>query len=97
VRLLEPAAAAFVSVAMVLLMGVFLPNAFLRFDLMRLLVGGGIAFSLALGGAWSGEKLMGNVGADDEDVQETARGRLRASLWAQDDGAFRPREKAGRE
>lgn len=61
VRLLEPAVAAFVSVGLVFLTSVFLPNHFLSFSLGKLLVGGGIAFALALAGAYLGERLMGNL------------------------------------
>jgi len=52
-----------------------------------------IAMLLALAGAYSGEKLMGNVAADDERARETARGRLRATLWAEDDGLLASRER----
>ncbi|MHB8876479.1 MAG: hypothetical protein ACYC8T_22520 [Myxococcaceae bacterium] len=91
VRLKEPAVGAFISVALVLLMSVFMPMSYFHFDLGKLLLGGGIAFILALAGAFSGEKLMGNVEADDEKAKESSRGRLRSSLWAADDGYLAPR------
>jgi len=87
IRMLEPAVAAFVSVALVLVMAFFLPVGFVRlpgltviggpFSLGKLIIGGGIAFGLALLGAYLGEKWMGNV-ADDP---STARGRLRSRMW----------------
>ncbi len=76
VRMLEPAVGAFASVALVLLTSVFMPHAFLRLSSEKLLIGGGIAFLVALAGAHLGERLMGNVDADDG----TARGRLRKAL-----------------
>lgn len=86
VRLKEPAVGAFISVALVLLMSVFMPMSYMRLDLTKLLLGGGIAFVLALAGAFSGEKLMGNIEADDEKAEETTRGRLRSTMWAEDGG-----------
>ena len=61
VRIVEPAVGAAVSVAMVLSISIFLPNRWLHFSMNKLLVGGGIAFVIALLGARFGEKLMGNV------------------------------------
>jgi len=78
VRLTEPAVGAVVSVVLVFLMSVFLPQSYLHFDLTKIAIGGGIAFVLALAGAYTGEQIMGNVSADDEG---TARGRLRSGLW----------------
>lgn len=80
VRLWEPAVGAFVSVAIVLMYGLFLPNTWLRFDGTKMILGGGIAFVLALAGAYTGEKWMGNVGDDPT----TARGRLRQRMWRED-------------
>lgn len=83
VRLTEPAVGAFVSVGIVFLMSFFLPHAFMHFDLTKIMIGGGIAFGLALAGAWTGESVMGNVsGAED-----SRRGRLRNKLWG-DHGAL---------
>ena len=59
-RIHEPAAGAFLSVARMLVLAVFTPYTFLRFSLNRMLVGGAIAFCLALVGARLGEKLTGN-------------------------------------
>lgn len=76
-RLMEPAIAAFLSVLIVFLMSFFMPNWFFRFDLTKILVGGGIGFGVALLGAWQGEKMMGNL----EEPKATARGKLRAAMW----------------
>jgi hypothetical protein len=77
VRLAEPAVGAFASVVLVFLMSVFLPHGFLQFDLTKIAVGGGIAFVLALMGAYTGERIMGNVDAHDRGV----RGRVRSTMW----------------
>lgn len=79
VRLVEPAVGAFVSVGVVFLMSFFLPYTWLRFEPGKMLVGGGIAFVLALAGAYTGESWMGNVGDDPS----TARGRLRQRMWGE--------------
>jgi hypothetical protein len=60
-RLVEPAVGAFIAVALQLIMGLFMPNVFYGFSSQKLLWGGGIAFLVALFGAWTGEKWMGNV------------------------------------
>ena len=91
VRLKEPAVGAFISVALVLLMSLFMPMSYMAFDFTKLLVGGGIAFVLALAGAFSGEKFMGNIDADDEKAEETTRGKLRSTMWAEDGGYLNPR------
>ena len=93
VRLKEPAIGAFLSVMVVFMMSFFMPNWLFRFELNKVLVGGGIAFVLALVGAWSGEKFMGNVDAADPAAQNTARGRLRASFW-KEDGLFFTRDRS---
>lgn len=93
VRLKEPAVGAFVSVMVVFMMSFFMPNWMIRFEFSKVLIGGGIAFVLALAGAWSGEKFMGNIDADHPDAKSTARGRLRASFWSQD-GIFFARDKS---
>ena len=77
VRIWEPAVGAFVSVALVFLMSFFMPSAFMHFDLGKIVVGGGIAFVLALAGAYTGERWMGNVERD------SARGRLRERMWGE--------------
>jgi len=65
IRILEPAVGAFISVGLVLLISFFMPHSFYRWDFDKLLIGGAIAFVLALLGARLGEKLMGNVKDDD--------------------------------
>lgn len=87
-RIAEPAVGAFLSVLVVFLMSFFMPTWYFQFDAGKVLVGGGIGFLLALAGAWQGEKLMGNVDADHPDARQTARGRLRASLWQRGVGLF---------
>lgn len=82
VRLKEPAVGAFASVMIVFITSFFMPNWMVRFEFKKVLIGGGIAFVLALVGAWTGEKLMGNLEADHPDVKSTLRGRIRASLWS---------------
>lgn len=60
-RVREPAVGAFLSVALMLVMSVFTPYSFIRFSLQKMLVGGAIAFLLALAGARLGERLTGNA------------------------------------
>lgn len=60
IRVLEPAVGAFGSIVLVLVLTVFTPYQFIGMSLGKLLVGGGIAFFLALMGARVGEKLAGN-------------------------------------
>lgn len=96
-RLTEPAVGAFSSVLLVSLMSVFMPSWFFVFNLAKLAIGGGIAMFLALAGAWQGEQLMGNLDPDDEAARETGRGRLRASLWAKDDGLLTKRRDRTRD
>ena len=60
VRIHEPALGAFLAVGATLALAVFSPFTFLAFSPVRLLIGGGIAFMLALTGAKIGERLMGN-------------------------------------
>ncbi len=59
-RIHEPAAGAFLSVALMLILSVFTPYSFIRFSLLKMLVGGTIAFFLALTGAKIGERLTGH-------------------------------------
>ena len=61
IRLAEPAAAAFVSVGLVFLMSFFSPSIMMQWSFSKLIVGGGIAAVLAVMGAYTGEKWMGNV------------------------------------
>lgn len=75
VRMMEPAVGAFIAVALVFLMSVFMPHSFFHWDWTKIFIGGGIAFGLALFGAYTAEKWMGNV-ADD-----SKRAELRDKLW----------------
>ncbi|MBI5495433.1 MAG: hypothetical protein HY904_10450 [Deltaproteobacteria bacterium] len=90
VRLAEPAVGAFVSVFISMLMSVFMPTPWMNMSMGKLLVGGGIAFFLALAGAWTGEKWMGNVAQD----RSTARGRIRGQLWEGEDPFMVPRQRS---
>jgi hypothetical protein len=58
-RTLEPAVGAALSIALMFLLTVFTPFAFMRLESGKLLVGGLIAFVIALTGASLGERLMG--------------------------------------
>ena len=64
-RIREPAWGAFFSVALMLIMSIFTPYSFIRFSLSKLIIGGIIAFFLALTGARLGEKCMGNKLPED--------------------------------
>ena len=86
IRLKEPAVGAFISVLVVFLMSFFMPHWYYRFDFQKILIGGGIAVVLALAGAYSGEKMMGNIEPDELEARSTTRGRLRAALWNDTDG-----------
>ena len=59
-RIREPAAAAFLTVGLMLSMSFFTPYVFMQFSLARWLIGGAIASFLAFVGAELGEKLAGN-------------------------------------
>lgn len=61
VRIREPAAGAFLAVALMLGMTLFTPYSFIRFSLPKLLIGGAIAYLLALTGARLGEKITGQL------------------------------------
>lgn len=93
VRLKEPAVAAFLSVALVFMISFFMPGFMYPFSMDRMLVGGLIALVIAVVGAYSGEKLMGNIALDEPEASRTARGRLRAALWSDDDGTFSSRRR----
>ena len=60
IRIFEPALGAFLSVALMLCLSFFTPYSFIQFSLTKMLIGGGIAFFLALIGARAGEKIAGN-------------------------------------
>ena len=59
-RIYEPAAGAFLCVALMLAVSFFTPYRFIQFSIAKMLIGGGIAFCLALAGARLGERLSGN-------------------------------------
>ena len=60
IRTFEPAVGAFLSVSVMLILTIFTPYRFIHFSLTKLLIGGAIAFALALFGARIGERIMGN-------------------------------------
>jgi len=60
IRIYEPAAGAFLSVLVMLLLTFFTPYSFIHFSMTKVIIGGGIAFFLALTGAKFGERIMGN-------------------------------------
>jgi hypothetical protein len=78
VRLVEPGVGAFLAVMITFMMSFFMPTHWMSFDLTKLAIGGGIAFALALAGAYTGEKIMGNVENDDD-----ARARVRDRMWGE--------------
>ncbi|MFQ5569365.1 MAG: hypothetical protein ACE5G0_06800 [Rhodothermales bacterium] len=59
-RIHEPAAGAFLSVALMLALSLFTPYSFIQFSLTKMLIGGAVALVLALAGAELGERLTGN-------------------------------------
>lgn len=85
-RLIEPAVGAVVSVLLVSMISLFMPTIFFAFNVMKVILAGAIAFVIALWGAWHGERAMGNVDPDDPQASQTARGRLRSSLWSEKAG-----------
>ena len=60
IRVIEPAIGAFLSVAIMLILSIFTPFTFIHFSLIKMLIGGAIAFFLAMSGAKFGEKIMRN-------------------------------------
>jgi len=60
IRIFEPAVGAFLSVSIMLFLTIFTPYSFIHFSLTKLLIGGAVAFVLALLGARIGERIMGN-------------------------------------
>lgn len=65
VRLLEPAIGAFLAVATTFVYALFTPVRFYGFFGRRVLFGGLLAFLLALGGAYLGEKVAARLGNTD--------------------------------
>ena len=61
-RIREPAAGAFLSVSLMLALSVFTPYRMIQFSLQKMIIGGVIAFCLALAGARLGERITGNGG-----------------------------------
>jgi hypothetical protein len=61
VRIVEAGVGAFISVALTMTFALFMPGRFLDVPTGKLLLAGGIAFALAVAGAWTGERWMGNV------------------------------------
>jgi hypothetical protein len=61
IRIAEPAAGAFCSVALVQILTLFTPSQMLQPDRGKMLIGGVIALVLATVGATAGETLMGNL------------------------------------
>ena len=59
-RVREPATGAFLSVAFMLILSIFTPYSFIRFSLTKTIIGGVVAFCLALTGAKIGEKVTGH-------------------------------------
>lgn len=62
IRVLEPAIAAFFSVIILLSNGFFTPHGFADFSVIKMLIGGSIAFALAMSGARLGEKIAARFG-----------------------------------
>ena len=60
IRIHEPAVGAFLSVSIMLGLSIFTPYSFIHFSLTKMLMGGAVAFFLALVGARFGERIIGN-------------------------------------
>ena len=60
VRITEPAVAAFIAVGVSMVLTLFTPYTFIRASMSKLIIGGVIAYALALAGARLGERLTGN-------------------------------------
>lgn len=60
IRTLEPALGAFLAVATMMAITLFTPSRVYHFSMTKVLVGGAIAFALALAGAKHGERISGN-------------------------------------
>ncbi|MFN8607250.1 MAG: hypothetical protein U0931_06945 [Vulcanimicrobiota bacterium] len=65
VRLMEPAAAAFMAMFAALSVGWFTPSVWYQFGLAKFALGGLAAASMAYGGAFSAERLTGSVREDE--------------------------------
>lgn len=61
VRMIEPALGAFLSIFLVVFVSFVLPNSYIQFQWLKMLIGGAIAFALALYGAKLGEKLTRQI------------------------------------
>ena len=59
-RIREPAMGAFLCVVLMMGLTLFTPYSFIRFSMTKMLIGGAVAFWLALVGARFGERLAGN-------------------------------------
>lgn len=60
IRIHEPAIGAFLSVSLMLCISFFTPYSFIHFSFTKMIIGGAIAFFLALSGAKFGERIIGN-------------------------------------
>ena len=60
IRIHEPAVGAFMAIAVMMTLTIMTPYRWFAFSLTRLIIGGAIAFMLALAGAKIGERLSGN-------------------------------------
>ncbi|PTQ90953.1 hypothetical protein [Agitococcus lubricus] len=61
IRIIEPALGAFLSIFLVVFVSFVLPNTYIHFQWLKLLIGGVIAFALAMYGATLGEKLTKQI------------------------------------
>ena len=61
IRIIEPALGAFLSIFLVVLVSFVMPNSYIQFNWVRLVIGGVIAFALAMYGATLGEKLAKQI------------------------------------
>ena len=61
VRMIEPALGAFLSIFLVVFVSFVMPGSYVYFQWMKLIIGGIIAFALALYGARLGEKLTRQI------------------------------------
>ena len=61
IRTKDPAVGAFLSVALMLCLSFFTPYSFIHISFTKMLIGGGVAFFLALAGARLGERVVGNI------------------------------------
>lgn len=65
IRIHEPAAGAFCAVALMLSLSLFTTYAMIQFSALKMILGGGIAFCLAIAGAVVGERMAGNKLPED--------------------------------